>query len=191
MIKKIIITVLLILPFQINYGQRNFLENICQYNFKNNIRTKNLDIKYFIPCEWLEEESNFPDLLKIYTHYFENGDYILTSIAFKEFNTKIKKADEEIALSNQELKKAVNAWGEYISYRKLNLNGKLAAEIIFKGKTNNPLKFTTYMAIMFYHGTKLITISYCVGSIDEDNCFKIFNKYQPLFNYLTVNTKIN
>ena len=185
-----IFLITLLLATNIAFAQRKFLENICDYNINATKKAKDVNVKYFVPCLWVEESSDFPDLLKKYTYTIENGDVLLHTVGIKMYADNISDKDSYEMFSSENMEKVANGWGYFVSSRRMKIGGKNAVEVIFDSQSNNPTKNIRTMLVFLTYKNKLIVLSFAAVSLSKENSVRTFNRFQPLFTTLILKTKI-
>lgn len=166
----------------------SFLNKLCQ-RYSNNIgESKGINLKLFIPCEWISMAIDIPH--GIFKYNYKEFSSVLASETLVVANLgKTTDEDAKYLITEPGLRLMTKgATGTYVSFKSLIVNDVKGGEVIIKNELNKSdgiyLNFITQD--YFIYGRKIILIQYAITSKSELLC----QKYLLLFNTLLNRSKI-
>lgn len=185
-IESPVLETLLTLQF-IDYPSKEFSEGfVFSYSTKGHSKARGVNIEAKLPLSWKQKEGNRPHIVQKFISKNGEGEEMIL-IMVKDLglpNDYLITQDElEQFFTANQLKQMIPDGGEFISAKKITLDGQMGGQVIFK-ITGERLDYSVKMMatnfVTIYDG-KMIFLQ-CMLSYEEgENIDERFSLFFPLF----------
>mgnify|MGYP003488129010 FL=1 len=169
----------------ISYSQERLSDswqNICDFKTDGSGKSLGLKIKLSIPCIWKQQDGDRPHVIKRFFHS-SDSNLLASILTIRQMPNKPSKEDVREMFTQSGLKELCKGLGEFISGRKVIIDGLDSGEIAFKVTREHPVGTLSFYTLQYYfvYEDKMIVLSYSVNSETDKRAKEAFEKFKTLF----------